>query len=63
MRAPELSNQIAHLDRAIRRLVWAILFAAFLFGGIYLYQSDDFIAAGLMGAAAFFTFVWLYLKR
>ncbi len=63
IRAPELSAQIAHLDRAIRRLVWAILFAAFLFGSIYLYRSGDLLPSALLGAAAFFTFVWLLMRR
>ncbi len=63
VRVPELSAQIAHLDHAIRRLVWAILFAAFLFGSIYLYRSQDIFASALVGAAAFFTFVWLLLRR
>lgn len=54
---PQVNRQIYHLESAVNRLVGSIVFAAFLFAGVMLYQSRDFIPAyvtwGLSGATLF----------
>ena len=49
---PHLTRQVAHLDRSIGRISGAIVFAAFLLGGIQLYLAGHILpAAGLAFAA------------
>lgn len=54
---PQVNRQIYHLESAVNRLVGSIVFAAFLFAGVMLYQNRDFIPAyvtwGLSGATLF----------
>ncbi len=63
VRIPELSQQIIHLEHTLRRLVWAVMFAAMLIGSIYLYRSGDLVPAIIIGVATFFTFLWLIFRR
>ena len=38
---PQVNRQIFHLEGAVNRLTGSIMFAAFLFGGVVLYQGGD----------------------
>lgn len=56
---PQVNRQIFHLESAVNRLTGSIIFAAFLFGGVLLYQGGDtrlgYVFWGLSGV----TFLWL----
>ncbi|RPJ21878.1 MAG: AarF/ABC1/UbiB kinase family protein, partial [Chloroflexi bacterium] len=47
---PQVNRQIYHLESAVNRLVGSIMFAAFLFGGVLLYQSGDLTLSYLFWA-------------
>lgn len=50
---PHLSRQVNTLERSMRRLLGAVIFAAFLFGGAQFYMArQDAVGAVLLGAAA-----------
>ena len=63
VRNPQLSEQVAALERAVRRLVGAVVFAALLAGGIQLTLAGHvgLGAALLAGAAAALS--WVILAR
>jgi predicted unusual protein kinase regulating ubiquinone biosynthesis (AarF/ABC1/UbiB family) len=52
---PQVNRQIFHLEGAVNRLTGSIVFAAFLFGGVFLYQGGDirlgYVFWGLAGVA------------
>jgi predicted unusual protein kinase regulating ubiquinone biosynthesis (AarF/ABC1/UbiB family) len=54
---PQVNRQIYHLEGAVNRLVGSIVFAAFLFAGVLLFQSGEIVPAytfwGLSGATLF----------
>jgi predicted unusual protein kinase regulating ubiquinone biosynthesis (AarF/ABC1/UbiB family) len=56
---PQVNRQIFYLESAVNRLTGSIIFAAFLFGGVLLYQGGDirlgYVFWGLSGV----TFLWL----
>jgi len=58
---PQINRQIYHLESALNRLVGGIIFAAFLFGGVLLYQGGDarlgYVFWGLSGL----TLLWVIL--
>ncbi|MGB8982408.1 MAG: AarF/UbiB family protein [Anaerolineales bacterium] len=56
---PQTNRQIYHLEGSVNRLSGSILFAAFLFGGVLLYQSDDFLLGYLFWALAGVTLLWM----
>jgi predicted unusual protein kinase regulating ubiquinone biosynthesis (AarF/ABC1/UbiB family) len=61
---PQVNRQIFHLEGAVNRLTGSIMFAAFLFGGVLLYQGGDirlgYVFWGLSGV----TLLWLiFLSR
>ena len=63
VRNPQLSEQVAAIERAVRRLVGAVVFAALLAGGIQLTLAGHvgLSAALLAGAAAALS--WVILAR
>ncbi|HET9910863.1 MAG TPA: AarF/UbiB family protein [Anaerolineales bacterium] len=42
---PQANRQIYHLESAVNRLTGSVVFAAFLFGGVLLYRSEDLLLA------------------
>lgn len=56
---PQVNRQIFHLEGAINRLTGSILFAAFLFGGVLLYQSGDFTLSYLFWGFSGATLLWM----
>lgn len=42
---PQMNRQMYYLESAVNRLTGSVIFAAFLFGGVLLYRSEDFVLA------------------
>jgi hypothetical protein len=56
---PQVNRQIFHLEGAVNRLTGSIMFAAFLFGGVLLYQGGDSRLGYLFWAFAGVTLLWM----
>ena len=56
---PQVNRQIFHLEGAVNRLTGSILFAAFLFGGVLLYQAGDLRFGYLFWAFSGVTLLWM----
>ena len=56
---PQVNRQIYHLEGAVNRLTGSIVFAAFLFGGVLLYQSGDTTLSYVFWALSGLTFFWM----
>jgi predicted unusual protein kinase regulating ubiquinone biosynthesis (AarF/ABC1/UbiB family) len=56
---PSVNRQIYHLEGALNRLTGSILFAAFLFGGVLLYQGGDVLPGYILWAFAGLTLLWM----
>jgi predicted unusual protein kinase regulating ubiquinone biosynthesis (AarF/ABC1/UbiB family) len=56
---PQVNRQIYHLESAVNRLVGSIIFAAFLFGGVLLYQSGDIKLSYLFWSFSSVTLIWM----
>jgi predicted unusual protein kinase regulating ubiquinone biosynthesis (AarF/ABC1/UbiB family) len=56
---PTVSRQITYLERAVNRLTGSLVFAAFLIGGVMLYNAGmDLFAAILIGCSVL-TLIWI----
>jgi predicted unusual protein kinase regulating ubiquinone biosynthesis (AarF/ABC1/UbiB family) len=61
---PQVNRQIYHLESAVNRLVGSIVFAAFLFAGVMLFQSQDFTPAYVTWGLSGVTLFWMmFLAR
>lgn len=61
---PQVNRQIYHLEGAVNRLVGSIVFAAFLFAGVLLFQSGDFKPAYILWILAGAALFWIaFLAR
>jgi predicted unusual protein kinase regulating ubiquinone biosynthesis (AarF/ABC1/UbiB family) len=61
---PQVNRQIFHLEGAVNRLTGSIVFAAFLFGGVVLYQGGDIRLGYLFWALSGVTLLWMvFLSR
>ena len=56
---PQVNRQIFHLEGAVNRLTGSILFAAFFFGGVLLYQAGDIRLGYLFWAFSGITLLWM----
>jgi predicted unusual protein kinase regulating ubiquinone biosynthesis (AarF/ABC1/UbiB family) len=56
---PQVNRQIYHLEGAVNRLTGSIMFAAFLFGGVLLYQGGTLALAYLFWALSGVTLLWM----
>ena len=56
---PQVNRQIYHLEGAVNRLTGSIVFAAFLFGGVLLYQNGDLTLSYLFWGFSALTFLWM----
>ncbi|HEY3473701.1 MAG TPA: hypothetical protein VGK56_03775, partial [Anaerolineales bacterium] len=56
---PQVNRQIFHLEGAVNRLTGSIVFAAFLFGGVFLYQGGDILPGYVFWALAGVTLLWM----
>ncbi|MDD5367713.1 MAG: AarF/UbiB family protein [Anaerolineaceae bacterium] len=59
VRFPELDLHIVRLEKAVNRLVGAIILAAFLLGAVQLYASGQVFLAGALGLVAILTLLWI----
>jgi predicted unusual protein kinase regulating ubiquinone biosynthesis (AarF/ABC1/UbiB family) len=59
VQAPVLSRQVGHLERAVNRLTGSVLFAAFLVGGILVFDGGRETISYILFAGAGFTLVWM----
>jgi len=61
---PQVNRQIYHLESAVNRLVGSIVFAAFLFAGVQLFQSGDNTPAYVLWVLSGATLFWMtFLAR
>ena len=61
---PLVNRQIYHLESAVNRLVGSIVFTAFLFGGVLLFQSGEFNPAYVFWTLSGATLFWMmFLAR
>jgi predicted unusual protein kinase regulating ubiquinone biosynthesis (AarF/ABC1/UbiB family) len=56
---PSINRQIYHLEGAVNRLVGSIVFVAFLFAGVFLYQADDLALAYVFWGLSGITLLWM----
>ncbi|HZD41474.1 MAG TPA: AarF/UbiB family protein [Terriglobales bacterium] len=56
---PQVNRQIYHLEGAVNRLTGSILFAAFLFGGVLLFQSGSLTLAYVFWGLSGLTLLWM----
>jgi len=56
---PQVNRQIFHLEGAVNRLTGSIIFAAFLFGGVLLYQGGNIRLGYLFWAFSGVTLLWM----
>ena len=52
VRTPEVERRLKSIDRSLSRMVSAVVFAALLFGGVFLRPTDEVLGWVLMGASA-----------
>ncbi len=60
--APDLKYKIAQLERNQSKIVGAILFAAFLLGGIELHHDNEMTPAVILGVAAGLSLIWTLFR-
>ncbi|MEP6894603.1 MAG: AarF/UbiB family protein [Chloroflexota bacterium] len=56
---PQVNRQIYHLEGAVNRLTSALVFAAFLFGGVLLYNSGSTALGYLFWGCSVVALLWL----
>ncbi|MEN6409701.1 MAG: AarF/UbiB family protein, partial [Anaerolineaceae bacterium] len=52
VRTPDMQHQLSHVDRSVRRLTAAVIFAAFLLAAVQVYLSGSMVLAGGLSFAA-----------
>jgi predicted unusual protein kinase regulating ubiquinone biosynthesis (AarF/ABC1/UbiB family) len=60
--APRAEERLRHIERAVRRLTGAVVFAALLVAGVQLRLAGDHTAATVLLAGAALTGVWVLLR-
>jgi predicted unusual protein kinase regulating ubiquinone biosynthesis (AarF/ABC1/UbiB family) len=56
---PQVNRQIYHLESAVNRMTGSIVFAAFLFGGVLLFQSGNMRLGYLFWGFSVLTLIWM----
>jgi len=56
---PQVNRQIYHLEGAVNRLVGSIVFAAFLFSGVILYNDGNIQPAYILWGLSGITMLWI----
>jgi predicted unusual protein kinase regulating ubiquinone biosynthesis (AarF/ABC1/UbiB family) len=59
VRAPELSQQVQHLENALRQVAAGIVFTGTLLGGIQLYLGGRPLLAGVIACFSLTSLIWL----
>jgi len=57
VRMPEVSRDIHRLEKSVRQVVWGIIFASMLFGGIQLQIAEENTLASILFIGALFSFL------
>jgi predicted unusual protein kinase regulating ubiquinone biosynthesis (AarF/ABC1/UbiB family) len=61
---PQVNRQIYHLERAVNRLVGSLVFSAFLFGGVLLFQGGQMLLGYAFWALSAVALLWtLFISR
>ncbi len=55
---PQVTRQMAYLEKAVNRLTGGIFFAALLLGGVLLYRAGDILLADILLGGSAITFLW-----
>jgi predicted unusual protein kinase regulating ubiquinone biosynthesis (AarF/ABC1/UbiB family) len=63
VRAPDLSEHVQHMEKALRRLTSGIVFSVLILGGVQLILSGQIMLAIILLAGAFIAFIWLLIGR
>ncbi|RPI91996.1 MAG: AarF/ABC1/UbiB kinase family protein [Chloroflexi bacterium] len=58
---PQVNRQIYHLESAVNRLTGSVVFAAFLFGGVFLYRGQDILLAYVFWGLSGLALLWMTL--
>jgi len=58
---PQVNRQIYHLESAVNRLTGSVVFAAFLFGGVFLYRGEDILLAYVFWGLSGLALLWMML--
>jgi predicted unusual protein kinase regulating ubiquinone biosynthesis (AarF/ABC1/UbiB family) len=62
--SPQANRQLYHLEGAVNRLTGAVVFTAFLLGGVFLYNAGDFTPAYVFWGLSVLTLFWMmFLSR
>jgi predicted unusual protein kinase regulating ubiquinone biosynthesis (AarF/ABC1/UbiB family) len=56
---PQVNRQIYHLESAVNRLTGSVVFAAFLFGGVFLYRGGDILLAYVFWGFSSLALLWV----
>ncbi|HSK87459.1 MAG TPA: AarF/UbiB family protein [Anaerolineales bacterium] len=56
---PQVNRQIYHLESAVNRLAGSVVFAAFLFGGVFLYRGEDLLLAYIFWGLSGLALLWM----
>jgi predicted unusual protein kinase regulating ubiquinone biosynthesis (AarF/ABC1/UbiB family) len=62
IKAPDIEQQVAGLNNAIRQVVMGIVFAALLLGGIQLRIAEDDLLGNVLLVAAGLSLGWLFIQ-
>ncbi len=63
VKTPSLDHQLRHLELVLGKIVGAITFGAFLFGGVQLYMHGDIALSTVFFGAALVNLLWLTFYR
>ena len=63
VRNPELVQQVSRLEASLRQLVFGIVFAALLLGGVQLFLAENWVFAAILLAAAVIVLPRLFVQR
>jgi len=63
VRTPALNHEVERLNRSQRKTAGAVVFAAFLLGGVQLYVAGDVIPAAGFGGASVLALLWVLFGR
>lgn len=56
---PQVNRQMYHLEGAVNRVSGALVFAAFLLGGVFLYNAGDITPAYIFWGMSILTMFWM----
>ncbi|MEN6570825.1 MAG: AarF/ABC1/UbiB kinase family protein [Anaerolineaceae bacterium] len=63
VRVPAVSHELQRLQRSQKRTTLAVIFAAFLLGGIQLYLGGQMVPAAAFAGVALLILIWILLTR